>query len=78
MDYYISILHRGMDFFLRHRVKIISRAHPDVNATGSGSYFPGCKAPGIESDKSLPSRAKVNVWGYTCTPPVRLHSVVLS
>jgi len=35
--------------------------------------------PGREADHSLPSSADVkNVWSCICTPPIRLHGMVLS
>jgi len=37
------------------------------------------KRPRREADHSLPSSAEVkNVWSYTSTPSIRLHSAVLS
>jgi len=39
---------------------------------------PGVKRPERESDHSFLYSADVkNLWSYTCTPPVRLHGVVL-
>jgi len=43
-----------------------------------GTLFLGIKRPRRETDQSLLSSAEVkNAWGYTSTPPVRLHGVVL-
>jgi len=39
----------------------------------------GVKRPGRKADHSPLSSAEVkNEWNYTSTPPIRLHSVVLS
>jgi hypothetical protein len=44
----------------------------------SNGYW-GLKQPGCEADHLPPSSADVkNVWCYTSTPPVCLHSMVLS
>jgi hypothetical protein len=43
-----------------------------------GALSLGVKRPGREADHSTPSSAEVNEWGYTSTPPIRLHGVVLS
>jgi len=44
-----------------------------------GALSPRVKRPGCEDDHSPPSSAEVkNMWGYTATPPIRLHGVVLS
>jgi hypothetical protein len=44
-----------------------------------GALSLGVKRPGREADHSRPSSVEVkNAWSYTCTPPIRLHGVVLS
>jgi hypothetical protein len=40
-------------------------------------WVPGKKWPGREADHSPPSDAEVNVRGYTSTPQIRLHDVML-
>jgi len=43
---------------------------------GFRGSFPGVKRRGLEADNSLPSAAEVKSgWGYTSTPPIRLHDV---
>jgi hypothetical protein len=45
----------------------------------SGALSLVIKRPGREADHSPPSSAEVkNAWGYTSTPPIRLHGMVLS
>jgi hypothetical protein len=44
-----------------------------------GALSLGVKRPGRKADHSPTSSAEVkNAWGYTSTPPIRLHGVVLS
>jgi len=44
-----------------------------------GALSLGVKRPGRDADQSSPSSAEVkNTWSYTCTPPIRLHAMVLS
>jgi hypothetical protein len=67
------------NFSLRHRVEIVSRAHPASYPVGTGGSFSGGKAAGREADHSLPSSAGIkNAWSYTSTSPIHLHDVVLS
>jgi len=43
----------------------------------SGTLSLGLKRPGRESDHSPPHSAEVKkAWGYTSTPPIRLHGEV--
>jgi hypothetical protein len=45
---------------------------------GPGAFPSTVKRPGREADYSSPFSAEVkNAWGFTSTPPVRLHIVVL-
>jgi len=61
----------------------IARCHPDrlwgltsLLFHGFRGSFPGVKRPGLEADNSLPSTAEIKSgWGYTSTPPIRLHDV---
>jgi hypothetical protein len=60
------------NFSLHHRVQ------PPIQWV-PGALSLGVKRPRCEADHSPPSSAEVkNVWSYTCTPPIRLHGVVLS
>jgi hypothetical protein len=44
-----------------------------------GALSLGVQRPGREADHSPSSSAKVkNAWGYTSTPLIRLHGMVLS
>jgi hypothetical protein len=44
-----------------------------------GALSLGVKRPGLEANHSPPPSAEVEeVWRYTSTSPIRLHSVVLS
>jgi len=44
-----------------------------------GALSLGVKRPVSEADRSPPSSSEVkNAWSYTSTPPIRLHSLVLS
>jgi hypothetical protein len=62
------------NFSLHHHSQIGSGAHPASYPVGTRGSFPGC-----EADHSPPSNAEVkNAWGYTSTPPVHLHGLVLS
>jgi hypothetical protein len=64
---------------LHHRVQNGTGAHPASYPLGTTGSFPGVKRPGREADHSPPSSAEVkNAWGYTSTPPICLHDVVLS
>jgi len=46
---------------------------------GIRGSFHGGKAAGCEADHLPPSSAEVkNAWNYTSTPPIRLHTMVLS
>jgi hypothetical protein len=56
-------------FSLRHRAETGAGAHPASYPMGIGG----------EADQSPPSSPEVkNAWSSTCTPPIRLHGVVLS
>jgi hypothetical protein len=67
------------NFSPHNRVQTGCGAHPASCPVGTKGSFPGVKRPGREADKSPPCSAEVkNVWSYTSTPPVRLHSMVLS
>jgi hypothetical protein len=65
----------------------ISPCRPDrlwgpLNLLPNGYWglFPrGVKRPGREADHSPPTSADVKkMWGYTSTPPIRLHGSVLN
>jgi hypothetical protein len=61
------------NFSLHHRVH-----RPPIQRV-PGDLFLGLNRPRREADHSHPSSAEVkNAWGYTFTPPTRLHGVVLS
>jgi hypothetical protein len=68
------------DFSLHHCVQNGSGAHPASYPAGTRGSFPGIKWPGHEAGHSPPSSAEVKEWVevYTSTPPIRLHSAVLS
>jgi len=52
---------------------------PSLLRNGYRGSFDGDKAAGCETDHSPTSNAKVrNTWSYVSTPPILLHSVVLS
>jgi hypothetical protein len=64
---------------LWHSVQTGSEAHPASYPMGTGGSFPGGKAARAWSwpHLHLVLRSK-NAWGYTSTPTIRLHGVVLS
>jgi hypothetical protein len=65
--------------FSRHRIQAGSGTHPASYPIGKRYPSLGVKRPVHEADHSPPSSAEVkNAWSYTSTPPIRLHSVVLS
>jgi hypothetical protein len=48
-------------------------------ALRTGDFYPGSKAAGVWSCRSIQSSDEVkNVWSYTSTPPIRLRGVVLN
>jgi hypothetical protein len=68
-----------MEFFL------VTVSRPALKPTQSpiqwvpGALTPGVNRPSREAVHSPPSGAEVkNAWGYTYTPPVCLHGMVLS
>jgi hypothetical protein len=70
----------GWEFFLHHRVQTGSEAHSASYPMRTRALSSvGVKRPGREADHSPPSNPEVkNAWTYTFTPPIRLHSLVLS
>jgi hypothetical protein len=66
------------NFSLYHRVQNGSGAHPASYPVGIRGSFLGVKRPGREAVHShLVPRSKKE-WGYTSTPPISLHGVMLS
>jgi hypothetical protein len=75
----VQVLAGAGNFSLHRHIEASSGAHPASYPMGIRGSFQGVKRPGREDDHSLPSSAEVkNVWGYALTPPIHLHSVVLS
>jgi hypothetical protein len=67
------------NFSLHHCVQNGSGAHPASYPVGTGDLSLGIKWLGREADHSSPFSAKVkNAWSCTSTPPICIHSVVLS
>jgi hypothetical protein len=72
-----SIPGGGRDFFLRHRVRTGSGAHPASYPMVTGGYLTGFKRPGRETDNSRTSSAEVkNAWSYASTPHVMARYLV--
>jgi hypothetical protein len=91
---YVFIYHNWKDILLEKLRKswLVKKFPAFMEPTGSLLHLQKCPdqlwSPpsllfngywGHEADHSALSNAKVkNVWGYTLTPPTRLHGVVLS
>jgi hypothetical protein len=74
-----SNLGRGEEFFSSPRPDRLSGPPSLLIQWIPGALSLGQNGWGGEADHSPPSSAKVkNAWSYTFTPPLRLHSVVLS
>jgi len=74
-----SILGRGRDLSLRHRVQTGSGAHPASYTMGTVVLTPEIKRQGRKATDSPPPTAKIkNAWRYTYTAPIRLHGVVFN
>jgi hypothetical protein len=57
----------------------VSGTHPASYPIGTKGSSLGVKRPGREANHPHPSSTEVkNAWSYTSSPPVRLHSMVLS
>jgi hypothetical protein len=60
----------GQKCSLLHFVQTASEAHPASYPVGTGFFFPGAKAAGLEADHVTPINAKVKkMQVYTSTPP---------
>jgi hypothetical protein len=77
MDDRSSILGRGRELFLRHRVQ--DWLWGPTSLLSNGTLSPGVKWPGREADHSPPSSTEVkNAWSYNSTSRICLHGFVLS
>jgi hypothetical protein len=68
----------GISVFITASRTVLELTQPPTQWV-PGTLSLGVKRPGREAGHSSPSSAEVkNMWSCTCTPPVRLHGVVLS
>jgi len=69
LDDRCSILGRGRNYSLRHRVQTGSGAHPAFYPKGNRGSFRELKGLGHEGHQLPPSSVEVrNAWRYTSTP----------
>jgi hypothetical protein len=67
------------NFPLHHCIQTGSGAHPASYPMGTRGSFAEVKQLEHEADHTSPASADIKIaWGYTSTPPIPFHSMVLS